>query len=453
MLKKIIGSLAVTLAMAGAPASAETLGDALVSAYKNSNLLDQNRALLRAVDEDVAIAVSALRPVINYVLQAQATRSNGVQGDSEGASLTISADMLLWDFGGSRLRIEIAKESVLATREGLALVEQNVLLGAVQAYMNVIRATEFVALRTNNLSLIDQELQSAQDRFDLGELTRTDVALAEARRAVSEANLAAAQGDLLAAREDYKAAIGYYPNGLNPTPKTPSLPKTVEEAIAIGLRNHPSILQAQHQVAAAELAVKASESAIKPRLTAGASASTTNDGLDQSSINLRLSGPIYQGGQLSAQIRKAIANRDASRAVLLSSTSEVSRRIAQAWVQRKVAIAQLDAVEGQIRAARVAFRGVRDEAELGARTTLDILNAEQDLLDAEAARISASADLYITTYALLAEMGLLNAQHLGLNVPIYDPSAYSNATVNAPTRYVSPQGKKLDTILKSLGKN
>jgi outer membrane protein len=319
--------------------------------------------------------------------------------------------------------------------------------------MNVIRASEFVALRQNNLGLIDQELKSAQDRFSLGELTRTDVALAEARRAVSEANLAAAQGDLLAAREDFKAATGHYPKALNPAPKSPALPKTLEEAIRLAQQLHPAIKQAQHQVKVAELAIERSESKLKPRLTAGLSAEVDDQGTSGAGVNLRLAGPIYQGGQLASQIRAAIANRDASRASLLQVSLEVSQRVAQAWVRRDVARAQIEAVEGQIRAARVAFRGVRDEAALGARTTLDVLNAEQDLLDAEASRISATADLYISTYALLAEIGLLNAQHLGLSVPIYDPAAYANAVGNAPVRYVSPEGEKLDAILKSLGKN
>ncbi|MEO8529807.1 MAG: TolC family outer membrane protein [Deltaproteobacteria bacterium] len=459
MTKSLFGKAALfaALVLVSAPLKAESLADALVSAYKNSNLLEQNRALLRAADEDVAQAFAAMRPVINYVLAAQRDYSSAPFQDGsklrDTASLSISADMLLWDFGGTRKGIEIAREAVLATREGLQQVEQGVLLTAVQAYMNVIRASEFVALRQSNLELIDQELKSAQDRFSLGELTRTDVALAEARRAVSEANLAAAQGDLLAAREDYKAATGHYPKGLNPAPQTPALPKTLKEALALAQQTHPSLKQAQHQVKLAELAIERSKTAIKPRLTGGLQVGVDGEGTQGAGVNLRLSGPIYQGGQLASQIRKAIANRDAARSSLLQTAVQVDQAVAQAWVRRDVARAQLEAVEGQIRAARVAFRGVRDEAALGARTTLDVLTAEQDLLDAEAARISANADLYISTYALLAEIGLLNAQHLGLSVPIYDVSAYSNAVGNAPVKYVSPEGKKLDAILKGLGKN
>jgi outer membrane protein len=460
MRSHLFRSIAVitAVAMAAVPVQAESLGDALVSAYKNSNLLEQNRALLRAADEDVAQAVAGLRPVINYILQAQRNYTSNFQSTgnsltSGGASFGISADMLLFDFGGTRIGIDIAKEAVLATREGLQQVEQGVLLNAVAAYMNVIRASEFVALRQNNLGLLDEELKTAQDRFSLGELTRTDVALAEARRAVSEANLAAAQGDLLVAREDFKLAVGRYPNGLNPVPKTPDLPNTLDAALALARTNHPAIKQAQHQVTINELLIKRNEFALKPNLTAGLSASVNNDSDTSAELNLRFGGPIYQGGQLSSRIRQAIADRDAARAGLLQISAEIAQRVAQAWVQRDVARAQLEAVEGQIRAARVAFRGVREEAELGARTTLDVLNAEQDLLDAEAARISATSDLYISTYSLMAEIGLLNARHLGLNVPIYDEEAYSNAVVKAPVKYVSPQGEKLDAILKSLGKN
>ena len=460
MRSHLFRSIAVITAvtLAAAPVQAESLGDALVSAYKNTNLLEQNRTLPRAADEDVAQAVAGLRPVINYILQAQRSYTSNFLSTGEsatfgGASLGLSADMLLWDFGGTKLGIEIAKEAVLATREGLQQVEQGVLLNAVAAYMNVIRASEFVALRQNNLGLLDEELKTAQDRFSLGELTRTDVSLAEARRAVSEANLAAAQGDLLVAREDFKLAVGRYPNGLNPVPKTPDLPNTLDEALALAARNHPAIKQAQHQVKINEMLIERNVGALKPNLTGGVSATIDDDSTTEASVNLRLAGPIYQGGQLSSQIRQSIADRDAARAALLQTAAEVAQRVAQAWVQRDVARAQLEAVEGQIRAARVAFRGVREEAELGARTTLDVLNAEQDLLDAEAARISATSDLYISTFSLMAEIGLLNARHLGLNVPIYDEEAYSNAVAKAPVRYVSPQGEKLDAILKSLGKN
>jgi outer membrane protein len=236
---------AVVVAVAGvlaAPmAGAETLTDALIAAYRNSNLLDQNRAVLRAADEDVALAVSSLRPVVSFAGQSawRRTEIDTLAGPdvSEGlsSSLTLSADLTLLDFGRNRLGIEIARESVLATRQALVDVEQQVLLGAVSAYVDVRLAQEVVALRQSNLRLITQELRAAEARFDVGETTRTDVAIAQARLAASRSALAAAEGDLMIARESYKAATGAYPGRLAALPKLPALPRTLEDA-----QNDPS---------------------------------------------------------------------------------------------------------------------------------------------------------------------------------------------------------------------
>ncbi|MCR8726662.1 TolC family outer membrane protein [Frigidibacter sp. ROC022] len=444
-------AVAVVAIAAAAPLRAETLTDALISAYKNSNLLEQNRALLRAADEDVATAVASLRPVLSYA--ASANRSYGSQSSSFSATLTLSADIMLFNFGRSQMAVDLARESVLATREALVSVEQNVLYSAVDAYMSVISAAEFVALRESNVRLITQELRAAQDRFELGEVTRTDVSLAEARLALARANLAAAQGDYNAARERYKAAIGHYPGQLSPPPAAPRTAKTVEAARSIAMRMHPSILQAQREVTINELSIEIAKAAMKPALTAGASTSLIDGGTTSSSLNLTLSGPIYQGGKLSAAYRKAIAQRDAARSGLLQQSVLVEQNVGIAWSQVAVAAAQLEASDRQIRASTVAYRGVREEATLGARTTLDVLNAEQELLDAKASRISAYSTYYTATYALLREMGLLTVDHLKLGIVTYDPEGYYNAVKTAPVRKVSPQGQKLDRVLKSIGKN
>jgi outer membrane protein len=445
-----LAAAALIAVAAGAPSGAETLGDALVSAYKTSNLLDQNRALLRAADEDVAISVSSLRPVLNYAVSA--TQTFGTRVDALSGVLSLSADILLWNAGRSQLSIDLAKESVLALREALVNVEQNVLYNGVAAYMNVIRASEFVALRDNNLRLITQELRAATDRFELGEVTRTDVSLAEARLALSRANLAAAQGDYNAAREQFKAVTGHYPGRLAAAPAAPRTATSLEEARAIALRTHPSIRQAQRQVTISELAMEIALTAMKPTISAGARVGLADTGNTSGQLTLQMTGPIYSGGKLSAQYRKAVAQRDAARAALLQQGVIVGQNVAVAWAQIAVAAAQLQASEQQIRASTVAFRGVREEATLGARTTLDVLNAEQDLLDAQANRISAYTTYYTATYALLREMGLLTVDHLKLGIVTYDPAGYYNAVKDAPVRKVSPQGQKLDRVMKSLGK-
>ncbi len=446
-------------------AQAETLGQALASAYTHSGLLEQNRALLRAADEDVAVAMSALRPIVNWSAKVErsfgTTRSSSTGGMVAGfvnntATFGISAELLLYDFGRSRMGVEAAKESVLATREGLIAIEQNVLLQAVSVFMEVRRALETAALAESNVRVITEELRAANDRFEVGEITRTDVSSAEARLAAARANFAAATGALEVARAEYAAAIGHRPNGLVPPSRLPAMP-TESNAMAIALRSHPNMSATQHQVAAAELGILRAEAVMKPSVKLGASLGLSDD-LDSSnytnsgSVSLGVSGPIYQGGQLSALRRKAIASRDAALGNLHVVRHGIRRDVENAYARLKIAQASLNASERQVRAARVAFRGIREEATLGARTTLDVLNAEQELLDAQAAQISAAVDETVAAYAVLSSAGLLTAKHLNLNVQHYDPVEYYNLVKNAPVTK-SRQGRKLDQVLKSLGKN
>ncbi len=431
---------------------AETLADAMIAAYRNSNLLDQNRAVLRAADEDVAISVSSLRPVVSYTAQAgwrkaDVTGASSVEGLS--ASLTLSAELTLLDFGRSRLGIEIARESVLATRQALIDVEQQVLLVTVQAYVDVRLAQEVVVLRQSNYRLITQELRAAQDRFEVGEVTRTDVAIAEARLASSRSALAAAEGDLMIAREAYKAATGAYPGRLAALPKAPKLPRTMEEAQSVARNTHPQIRQAQHLVTVADLQVELAGAAMKPTLGAGLSASRNADGLDTQSFGLTLNQTIYAGGRLSAVYRQALAGKDRARAGLQQTAVVVLQNVGVAWANLAVSAASIEASDRQIRAAQTAFDGVREEATLGARTTLDVLDAEQELLDARNARLQAEARRYVGVYQVLSTMGLLTVEHLQLGIATYDPEAYYDAVKQAPSHSV--QGKKLDRILEKIG--
>ena len=434
--------------------SAETLTDALISAYKHSGLLEQNRALLRAADEDVATAVAAMRPVINYVARSNYSAQSAAAVGSDGisSSLSITADLLLYDFGQTDLRIDLAKENVLVLREALIGIEQDVLLRAVSAFMNVQRDSSIAALRDNNVRLITQELRAAEDRFEVGEITRTDVAIAQARLAASRSLLAVALGNLERSKEEYRAAIGRLPGQLATPPSSPSTARSKEGAVATARKRHPSMKQAQRRVTIAELSAQLSEAILKPRFSGSASLGVNQDGDDTSTMGLTLSGPIYQGGQLASAIRKAAANVDAARAGLHLTRHGVDQNVGNGWVGLAVADAALNASEQQIRASTVAYRGVKEEQSLGARTTLDVLNAEQELLDARASKISAQTDRYVAVYNLLATMGLLTVDHLRLGIATYDPAAYYNAVKDAPTYKVSPQGAKLDSVMKALGK-
>ncbi|WP_379561454.1 TolC family outer membrane protein [Psychromarinibacter halotolerans] len=447
-------SAAVTgcvIAASTTTARAESLTDALISAYNSSNLLEQNRALLRAADEDVAQAVATLRPVLQWALTAGYAQPRPFT-DNYTASMSLTTQMTIYDFGRTPLAIDVAKETVLLTRDVLVQIEQQVLLGAVRAYMEVIRAARFVELRRNNVRVITSEVRAARQRFEVGEDTRTDVSQAEAALAAARAALAAAEGDYNVAREAYKAAVGDYPANLVRPNVPPMTASTLDEAIAIAVRTHPLIHQRQREVRVAELNIARARAAMRPSLTGGVTAAVDHDWNDSVTATLSLNQTIYSGGALASAMRQAIAAAEADRAELLQSVVTVKQDVANAWTALRVAIASTDASQRQVSASTVAFEGVREEASLGARTTLDVLDAEQDLLDARASLIQAEINQFVAVYSLLATMGLLTVDHLDLGILTYDPEAYYDAVKNAPTRMVSPQGEKLDRVLRSLGK-
>ncbi|MEL6463547.1 MAG: TolC family outer membrane protein [Pseudomonadota bacterium] len=451
---------AVALGLGHSHARADTLADALVGAYTHSGLLDQNRALLRAADEDVPLALSALRPIINW--SAGFTQSFGNSRSTFGTtslestdlSVGLAASLQLFDGGADRARVEAAKEIVLATRGTLLNVEQTLLLNTVSAFVNVIQQENFVALSQNNLRLLQEELRAANDRFEVGEVTRTDVSLAEAAVADARSNVANSQAELIQAQAAYTNFVGRPPGRLSPLPTLPSVETRIPVAQAFAVRNHPEMETARRQVAANELLVTAANKDLLPVVTLDGTLGLEEnfgepDSLQSGSVGVNLTGPIYQGGALSALIRQAMANRDASRGNLHNVRHLVQQDVVNAISDLEAARASLAASERQIRAARIAFQGVREEATLGARTTLDVLDAEQDLLDAETNRIAAQASQYIAAYSVLESMGLLTAQRLRLPVQIYDPAAYYNLVKDGPAKR-SKQGKALDRVLEAL---
>ncbi len=443
--------LAAALACAPAAAQAETLTDTLVAAYRNSNLLDQQRAVVRAADEDVAQAVSALRPVIG--LTSTTTDTSRTDMDS---TLALTAELLLYDGGASRLAIAAAREGVLGTRAALVGEEQTVLLDAVTAYMDYRRDVQALDVAQNNVRVIERELEAARDRFDVGEITRTDVSQAEARMAEARSNLAVRRGNVEVSRAAFNLAVGRFPGDLAPPPPEPALPATLDGATQLARERAPSIREVQHLVRAAELNVERAKSATQPSVRLGGSvdySARENAFGDRDSASARLSinVPIYQGGRLSSLYRQAVANAESARARLLYTASLTDSQVARAWAALQVARASIVAREQQIRAAQLAFDGVQEEATLGARTTLDVLDAEQELLDARVLLLEAERTEYVAVYALLSTMGLLTADHLGLDVPRYDPSANFLAVGDAPA--VSPLGDRLDRVLRAQGRD
>ena len=442
-------------AMTGA-ARGETLADALAYSYEHSGLLEQNRALLRAADENVAQSLATLRPIISWSAQTALSTSGplrdavGVDPYDISSSATLSASLLLYDGGQSRYALDAQKALVLSSREQLRRIEQDMLQRVVSAYMEVQRADAFVELRRNNLRLITTELQAARDRFEVGEVTRTDVSLAEARLASARSLLASEEGVLANAQAEFTAAVGRRPGNLADVPDA-RIPGSLAEAQALARRNHPSLVEAQHAITVAELNIQRAEAANRPELSLQGSVSVNDDFDDSEQIGLSVSQQLYTGGSLASQLRQSKSRRDAARSALLRASRVVEQAVANAYTSLTVARASIEASGREVRAAQVAFDGLREEARLGARTTLDVLNAEQDLLDARASLVSAQMDETLATYVVLSSIGMLDARQLGLAVQIYDPAAYYNLVRNAPSGS-SEQGRALDRVLEAIGR-
>lgn len=453
MLRTLIG--AAGLALSAVAGQADSIADTMTLAYRNSGLLEQNRALLRAADEDVALAVAALRPIINWRASATHTRTvakvnSDVRVNHETvASLGVTMDLLIYDFGGSKLAIDAAKELVLATRQSLIQQEQTVLLRAVQAHMGVRRASEVLALQRSNVSLIQGELQAARDRFEVGEVTRTDVSAAESRLAQVRAEVAAAEGDLARAISEYRAVTGQKPGALDPV-KPISLRRSQDSAETYAVQNHPAMLEVRHNVSAAELNIKRAEAAMKPQARLNGQIGIDQNANSRQQLGVTLSGPIYQGGALSARLRQAMARRDATRATLHSVSSQLRKQVADAYAVLNVTDLAINASSQQVRASRSAFDGIREEAKLGSRTTLEVLDAEQRLLSARVRVVSAQIDKVVASYNVMAATGLLTAEHLNLPVKRYDPAAYYQLVETAPA-IRSEQGRALDRVLRAIG--
>lgn len=455
-LRGVAAALVIAAGMA-APikVNAQSLADTLVAAYNNSGLLEQNRALLRASDEDLAQTVASLRPVVSYVADARWVEPASFPGaDSTASSLGLQLSWLISDFGRTQLAADAQREVILATREALRGVEQQVLFRAVNAYAGVLSSQALVELAQNNLNVLQEQLRASEDRFEVGEVTRTDVSLTEAQVAAARSQLAASRGTLDRAREEYRAATGLEISNLLQPPSPPSLPGSEADAQTLARQQAPALLQAQREVTVAELGVLVAEASLRPRLdligSTGVNDNFTNDFDDSTSVRLQLSGPIYQGGALTSGIRQAQARRDAARGALIDTQFRVTQAVANAYVNLDVANARIAATNAQVEASRLALEGAREEQQLGARTTLDVLILEQDFLDAETDRVTALTDRFVANFDILQAIGQLTVENLGLNVPTYDPSAYFNAVRGAPTTLVSPQGEQLDQVLRSL---
>ena len=432
---------------------ADTLKLALENAYNNSDELLIQRMSIRESDEEVAQSVAAKRPTFSAVQNlSSAYAYSGTCGgfcSSSSVSTSLSAAMSVLDGGKKDLGVSIKKVQLFAERVTLKEREQDVLLSAVKAFMNLRRSLEFVALEQNSVKLLKRQVQAARDRFEVGEITRTDISFAESRLEAAKGKLANQIGNLEISIESYKMAIGVAPGELRDPPPLPDLPKTLEIAKISASKHHPTVMALQHAVEIADLQLDLTKFNYRPTFSlSGELGDSSKTGKLSSNLSLGGSVVLYQGGARSSKERKALATVEKARTNLLYQTRRIQQGVATRWAQLNIAKALISANNRQIRAAETAYKGVTDEAEFGLRTTLDILDAEQSLMAAKVQLASTRRDEYVAAYELLKSIGLLTVKNLNLDVKEYDVQTNYKKVKDAP---MSSRFLKLDKLLKKLG--
>ena len=426
--------------LASLPAGAETLDQALVQSYQNNPQLNAQRAAARATDENVAIALGGYRPRLTatgslsevYLENVARVTGGSARTAGENAVTTVGATGTQTLFNGFQTgnRTRQAESQVFAARETLRNAEQTVLLSAVTAYMNLLRDGAVLELQRSNVNVLEATLRQTRDRFSAGEVTRTDVAQAESRLAAGRSQLLTAESNYVTSKAQYRQVIGLEAGKLTPAmPVDRFSPRTLVAARARAATEHPTITVANYNVDVAVFQVKVAEGALYPTLQLQGSVnksfgSTTNLNSLQNfsaSIGGQLSVPIYQGGQEYATIRQAKETLGQRRLDLDTARDQVQSTVTQAWGQLEAAKAQIESTTAQVNAAEIALNGVREEARVGQRTTLDVLNAQQDLVNARVALVTAQRDRVVASYTVLAATGAFSPQVLGLKVQGYDP--------------------------------
>ena len=371
------------------------------------------------------------------------TGTTGTTGRSTGSGLTssgttvprgagITVSQTLFDGLRTTNNIKSAESNVFASRENLRNVEQSVLQSGAQNYMDVLRDTAILDLRNSNIKVLDEQLRQTQDRFKVGEVTRTDVAQAEASLAGARAEYFAAQSQLQNSIASYRQVIGEQPTRLEPArPLDRGIPPSLENAIAVSQVEHPSVQAALHAVDVSELQVKIAEGALYPTLSLNGSAQQRYDlsnvggsSAFVGSIIGSLSVPIYEGGASYAQIRQAKEQLGIAEFQADVSRDNVRAAVISSWGLLVSSKAAVQADQAQVNAAGIALNGTREEARVGQRTTLDVLNAQQTLLNARVQLVGAQRDRVVATYAILASCGRLSASLLGLQLQPYNPAVH-----------------------------
>lgn len=430
-----------------AAASADTLREALTQAYASNPTLTGARAGLRATDEDVAIAkaqglpdVSATTSYRKFVKRS----ANSFTSPKEALGAAVSVDVPLYQGGFVRNSIRAAKARVEEGRAGLQATEGDVFTNVVAAYMDVIRDSEIVDLRANNVKVLGTDLQASKDRFEVGDLTRTDVAQSDARLALARADLQSAQAQLDSSRQTYLEVVGSFPDLLETPPALPGLPGTSEDAVEVAIASNPDLVAAKQASKAADYDIGVAAAQRLPRISAFGDGNYTDyrgtlaggaAGVKQidktATIGIQAQIPIFQGGEPGARVRQAQARKSQAIEQQTAAERAVIADARIAFSRYQAALGVIDSSQSAVSANELALEGVRAEQGVGTRNVLDVLNAEQELLNARSTLISAKRDAYVAGFALLAAMGRAQAKDLGLDGgSLYDPVANYRRVTN-----------------------
>ena len=430
------GLVSVIGMLAEAPVEAETLTEALARAYSTNPSLLAQRSQLRAVDETVSQALSNWRPNVTLSgdIEREYTRLNTRTANRDQVRTPRNSTLVVTQplFRGFRTinGQSRAEANVRAQRATLRGFEQNLLLQATTAYMAVVRDEAVLELNKNNEQVLRRQLEATQDRFRVGEITRTDVSQAEARVSGAMADRIQAEGALQISKSTYVNVIGEPPGQLISPKSLEDLPTSLEEAQGIAKKGHPDIISAQFREKSAREAVKIKRGELYPTLNAVGTASrawesSTNDSqLTTGEVRLDLSIPLYQKGTVYSELREAKVAAGRSRLELEDARRTVLANVSGAWETLASTRARIKSFEAQIKAADIALEGVQREASVGSRTVLDVLDAEQELLDAKVSLVRAKRDEVVASFQLKEAVGQLTAENLSLQVDLFDPDAY-----------------------------
>jgi outer membrane protein len=447
--KVVTGAAAAVLLMAYSgptPALADTIEAALVRAYQNNPQLNSQRASVRATDENVPQALSGYRPRVALTASAgyQYTDTNTTAGGApnaivrteihganapRSAGLTVSQTL----FNGQQTanRTRGAESQVSGSREALRVLEQTVLLAGATIYMDYLRDAAIVEVQRSNTRVLEQTLKQTRDRFNVGEVTRTDVAQSEAQLAAGKTQQLTAESNLNTTRSNFRRIIGNEPENLAPgSPVDRYLPGTLPSAVDLSLIENPNVTAAMFGIDVNYLQVKVNEGALLPTVTFQASVQQSYEqtltifrSFGASAI-AQLSVPVYQGGAEYSLIRQSKETLAQQRLVLEQTRDQTRANVVTAWGQLVAGRAQVASAQSQVTASEIALNGVREEAKAGQRTTLDVLNAQQALVNARVALVTAQHDRVVASYAVLNAIGRLSPVVLSLKTTVYDPSVH-----------------------------